>query len=82
VRASDALIHILPEDMDILEDFENREVFYKYLDYLQHEMSSIQQISQDMRSTIQRWMIYNHIEVAQEKQKMEQIITEGQDTIS
>jgi pyrroloquinoline quinone (PQQ) biosynthesis protein C len=27
-------------------------------------------------------MIYNHIEVAQEKQKMEQIITEGQDTIS
>lgn len=79
---SDALIEILPEDMDILEDFENREVFYKYLDYLQHEMSQIQQISRDMTSTIQTWMVYNHIEVQQEKQKMEQLITEGQDVIS
>jgi hypothetical protein len=76
VRASDALIDILPEDMDVAEDFENREVFYKYLDYLQYEMNSIQQISRDMTSTIQTWMVYNHIEVTQEKQKMEQLLTE------
>jgi hypothetical protein len=82
IRSSDALIDILPEDMDILEDFEDREVFYRYLDYLQHEMNQVQQISRDMTSTIQTWMVYNHIEVQQEKQKMEQLITEGQNTIS
>jgi hypothetical protein len=82
VRASDALIDILPEDMDVAEDFENREVFYKYLDYLQYEMNSIQQISRDMTSTIQTWMVYNHIEVTQEKQKMEQLLTEWHDKIS
>jgi hypothetical protein len=76
VRASDALIDILPEYMDVVEDFENREVFYTYLDYLQYEMKSIQQISRDMTSTIQTWIVYNHIEVAQEKQKMEQLLAE------
>ena len=65
-----------------MSEFDDREEFYRYLDYLLYEMSWIKETSATMQKEIQTWMVYHHIEVQQEKAKMEQILREENTKLS
>lgn len=82
IRTTDLLIDILPEDIHVMSEFDDRSIFYNYLDYLLHEMSSLEEMSKDIQHDIQTWMVYHHIEVSQEKEKLEKVLREGTDKIS
>ena len=71
---TDDLVSLMPNEINIISEFGDKELFFNFLEHLQSEMASLKKMSANMSAHIKKWMVYHTIEVSREKEKFENTI--------